>query len=165
MIRLLFVVSLIGFCCWYLFSFKKQNREQQQKSLQRLALYGGIGVIALLILTGRISAIYAVAVGLIPWFERAALLQRMYKKYKGEPNDKEQKNNAGSSPATTQGMDLEEARRILGLKENLNELTLDSVNKAYKKLIQKNHPDSGGSEHLAQQIINARKMLIEYLSV
>lgn len=164
MIRLLLAVLVIGFCCWYLFSFKKQTLEQQKKSLQRLALYGGIGVIALLILTGRISALYAVAVGLIPWFERAALLQRMYKKFKGDASDGEQKGNTGSAPANIQAMDLDEARRILGLKTELNALNKDDVNAAYKKLIQKNHPDSGGSEHLAQQIINARKLLIKHLS-
>ncbi|MEE9446772.1 MAG: DnaJ domain-containing protein [Arenicellales bacterium] len=51
------------------------------------------------------------------------------------------------------GMSLTQAYEILGLDENAS---LDEVKTAHKRLIQKLHPDRGGSSYLATQINTAK---------
>jgi len=62
----------------------------------------------------------------------------------------------GPSPAAGQ-MNRDEAYEVLGLKPGASR---DEVQIAYKKLMQKLHPDKEGSEYLAQKINQARDTLI-----
>lgn len=73
--------------------------------------------------------------------------------------------NASSLPAaapkTWQGpfekkMSHYEARMILGLSENYSK---GDVQKRYHELMQKNHPDKGGSNFLACKVSEARNIL------
>lgn len=50
-----------------------------------------------------------------------------------------------------------EAEKILGLKANASDAEIES---AFKRLIKINHPDKGGSEYIANQLIEARNILI-----
>ena len=58
-------------------------------------------------------------------------------------------------------MDLQEARDILGVTEAASK---EDVIKAHKKLMQKMHPDRGGSDYLAQQINRARDKILDSMS-
>ena len=55
---------------------------------------------------------------------------------------------------------ISEALKILELPESYTE---DEVKAAHKRLIQKNHPDTGGSQYLASKINEARDILLENL--
>jgi DnaJ homolog subfamily C member 19 len=59
--------------------------------------------------------------------------------------------------AKTAKMPLEDARRLLGVDENA---TLADIRAAHKRLIQKVHPDSGGSVELANRVNVARDTLV-----
>jgi len=63
--------------------------------------------------------------------------------------------NVGGSRGN--GISRKEAFEILGLQENAGE---EEIRTAYKKLIMKNHPDSGGSSYLFRQISDAKKVLL-----
>jgi len=54
-------------------------------------------------------------------------------------------------------MSDKQARDILGVSETANK---SEINKAHKRLMQKMHPDRGGSDYLAQQINKARDTLL-----
>ena len=49
------------------------------------------------------------------------------------------------------------AKQVLGIEGSLSE---DKIEKAYKKLIKKVHPDSQGSDFLAKQVNQARIILL-----
>ncbi len=55
-------------------------------------------------------------------------------------------------------MDKNEAFEILGLDFNASR---DDIINAHKKLIEKNHPDKGGSDYLSAKINKARDVLLE----
>ncbi len=54
-------------------------------------------------------------------------------------------------------MSKDEARQILGVDATA---TPDAIREAHRRLIQKNHPDTGGSDYLAAKINQARDVLL-----
>lgn len=54
-------------------------------------------------------------------------------------------------------MTTEQAQQVLGLDATA---TAEEIRAAHKRLINKNHPDKGGSEYLASQINEARDVLL-----
>jgi hypothetical protein len=55
------------------------------------------------------------------------------------------------------GMTRDQALEVLGLKDGA---TRDDIEAAYKRLIVRNHPDTGGTEFLAKQLNEAREVLL-----
>ena len=53
---------------------------------------------------------------------------------------------------------IEEAYEILGLTRDASD---EEIDRAYKELIRKNHPDMGGSEYIAKKINAAREYIIK----
>lgn len=69
----------------------------------------------------------------------------------------EQKND---DPASEQAMNYEEALDILGLHDPVNK---KDIVKAHRSMMQKFHPDRGGSNYLATKINEAKVYLLRYL--
>jgi hypothetical protein len=63
---------------------------------------------------------------------------------------------AGSRPQPD-GMTVAEARAVLGLADGV---TPDDVIAAHRRLMQRVHPDKGGSAHLARQLNEAKRVLL-----
>ena len=74
-------------------------------------------------------------------------------------NDEWQQNSNGSETGVNNGesMTVEEAYKILGLEMDASE---DSIKEAHHKLMNKNHPDHGGSNFLATKINQAKDLLL-----
>jgi hypothetical protein len=60
------------------------------------------------------------------------------------------------APPRRQPMTREEALRILGLRAGASDAEIIA---AHRSLIKKLHPDHGGSDHLAQQVNEAKRVL------
>lgn len=72
-----------------------------------------------------------------------------------------QSNSQEFSPENLAEPNIEEARLMLGLNENFTKKDLDL---AYKRLMQKMHPDRGGNDYLASRLNVARDILLRDLN-
>jgi len=85
-----------------------------------------------------------------------AYLDRMHSSWRDSNEQHEEPEGVADEPA----MNAQLALEILGLREGA---TKDEVAKAHRKLMQKMHPDRGGTEYLAKKINAARDYLVEHL--
>ncbi|RMH22873.1 MAG: hypothetical protein D6698_00390 [Gammaproteobacteria bacterium] len=68
------------------------------------------------------------------------------------------RNTASGRAKPIESLTPEEAYAILGLGEGA---TREEILEAHRRLIQRNHPDRGGSSHLTRQITQARDTLLK----
>lgn len=131
-------------------------------TLSAVVLLLGLGILAA---TGRMHWITALVAAVLPFLRRGASLLRYvplvrnlfgaYQHYSG--------GGAGSNRSRGTGPDSselspEQAREILGLGPSP---TRDEIIAAHRRLMQKIHPDRGGSTYLAQQLNEAKRILLK----
>lgn len=122
-------------------ALRRLERERPEQ-FRKLLKAGGIGALVLLALRLGSSAFYNLLwllYFLIPFFRRS-----QYGSQQTAP------------PPSSDKMTLKEACSILGVDENATE---EQINTAWRRMMQKNHPDQGGSDYLAAKINQARDVL------
>jgi len=142
------------------------TEEQRRKGL----FYAVVGVLAvvcvLLVVTGRIHFLAGLFAALVPFLRRgwqAAKLWLMLRRWtgKGKADGNDASGGSQGRGASVGGpMTLEEAREILNVSVNASR---DEIVKAHRRMIQKVHPDRGGSDALAARVNEAKERLLESL--
>ncbi len=134
---------------------------ERRRYLQKIIMWGLIAVIFLLAATGRIHWIGAIFAALFPvlkfvfvWVLR--FFPALAKIYSARANT-----GSASTPTSTSVMDSAEAREILGVSESP---TIEEVQIAFKRQMQKVHPDRGGSDYFATKLNEARDILLKELN-
>ena len=154
---ILLAVIAIALILWHKIS---KTSGQQRKKLVFWSVIGGVGVIlGLLAVTGHLNIITATIAGLIALMPRALqmakylpFINRLYQQ------QKQNQQQTQTPPAHgKQQMSTEEAMEVLALKPDF---TKDDVIKAHRRMMQKVHPDRGGSDYLAAQINQAKDTLL-----
>ncbi len=82
LIRLMFALVLVVGLLWLISRLSKSTPEQRQKFLKLLLLYGGVGILIGMIVTGRLHWLFAGIGFLIPWIRRGILAQRAFDQFK-----------------------------------------------------------------------------------
>jgi len=147
----------------------RNTPEENKKGLYwKLGLSGLAIVLILLAVTGRIHWIGAMIGALIPLVRRSLpFLIRMFPLFqqflgsKSQAGNNQQGQQQGQQRQPTTDMDEEAAYAVLGLSPGA---TKEEVIQAHRKMMQKVHPDRGGSDYLAAQINQAKDLLIRNLS-
>lgn len=154
MTQLLLIITII-----LLFLSIRHVRRQPKAKRRRLTinytLYGIIILFVGLVITGRmhwVGAAIAAALPIIAKFIPLALrffpfLLRAKQQYQQQP-----------SAIKEQAMDKEQAMSVFGFK---NIPSKKEVIQRHRELMQKNHPDLGGSDFLAAQINEAKDILLK----
>ncbi len=147
------LVALIA-VMWFLAWYRRAPPERRNKSLITGLLYGLAAVLLLLVVTGRIPWLFALFSAAMPWINRALTVKRIWSQFS---QTKETFTGESRPPRPDQTMSREEAYEILGLEPGASE---ESIIEAHKQLMQKIHPDRGGSDFLAAKINKAKDTLL-----
>jgi hypothetical protein len=160
---LLLIIAIIGLL--YSIKYIRQLPPAKRKQfIIKYGLYFAAAILLLLVMTGRLHWVAAGLAALLPLAQKLfytgmrlmPFLKYWQAKKQGKPNSEQ------ASPASSFSgkMSVKEAQEIMGLK------SLESVaqvSKRHKELMQKMHPDRGGSDYLAAQINQAKETLTNHL--
>jgi len=119
--------------------------------------------LALLAASGRLHWLAAVGAALAPFLRRGLGLLRYVPLLgsllrKARAGAQSGPGSGGQRAASGEAMTRARALEILGLTGNPSP---DEIQAAHRRLIQKLHPDRGGSTYLAQQLNDAKACLLE----
>jgi uncharacterized membrane protein len=162
-IRIYLVLLLIVIAFYALRAFQKASPEKAAR-IVRILFYSLLGVaLIFLAATGHLNWLFALvgvfvafAARMLPMLLRyAPYIHRLWLEF---INAKQQSSGQQSDrPSPKGGMSKAEAYEVLGLKPGATE---QDIIAAHRKLMQKTHPDRGGSDYLAAKINLAKKTLL-----
>ncbi|MGR9051406.1 MAG: DnaJ domain-containing protein [Gammaproteobacteria bacterium] len=163
MIRIYLVILLIVLVCFGVYRFNRMPLPLRRRYSKILMLSVAGIFILFLGAAGRLSwlitliaLLLALAARLLPVLSHfAPLLQKLWVSF----------NRGGRHTAGQDGrhqsdakMSVDEAYAVLGLKK---EATRQEIIDAHRRLIQKMHPDRGGTDYFAAKINLAKEMLLK----
>jgi hypothetical protein len=158
-LRLILVAAALLGLWWGMRWFSKADPAKARKIL----IAGGLGLLVaigvLLLLSGKLAGLFAVAAGLAPWISRAMRLHgawQFVRRFTGQgpaQPDAEQQ----ATPNSQSAMTRQQALEILGLAPGASP---EQIKDAHRRLMQVNHPDAGGSTWIAARLNQARDVLL-----
>lgn len=138
-----------------LFSLPGGNRSQPDRQLAQIAAFCGVAA-ALFTLRLGVFGLVVLMVG-AGLFGIGWLKSRLTGEGFQDLNEDVVSGSAPTPPVPSAQMDRSEALAVLGLSGDPDEL---SVTDAHRRMIQRTHPDAGGSDYLAGKINAARDVLL-----
>ena len=160
----LILLAIIAFSLFFVIqSIKREAPENRRRKKIQYGIYALIIIMIILVITGRMHWVAAAITALIPILQKLFILGLRFFPFLSKFYQyKEQSTQKTSTKPNQSKMDLEEALKIFGLEQS--PLTEKEIIQRHRELIQKIHPDRGGSDYLAAQINTAKDVLINQLS-
>lgn len=169
--QLLIVVILATAAFWYWRSTRNLSAAASKRLLWRALMIAGAAVLLVLVASGRLHIFAALGVVVLALLRRLPLLIKLWplwaklRRSLGATGKDKTEDRNPSSPGYRKpypgGMSLDQAQRILQVEAGADEAT---VVQAHRRLMQKVHPDRGGSADLAAQANEAKARLLWELS-
>lgn len=168
MVRILLAL-LVVFGVWLGLAYlRRLPSQQRRKLLVRSAIWALGLVLVALVLTGRLHWIVALFGAMIPLAKiLLGLGLQLFPFWRQRQQAKQQqgRQEQQSSPNSSSAMSVREAMDTLGLKGDAKkgELERSQIIGAHRRLMQKLHPDRGGSDYLAAKINEAKEVLLKII--
>lgn len=168
MVRILLAL-LVVFGVWLGLAYlRRLPSQQRRKLLIRSGIWALVLVLGALVLTGRLHWIVALFGALIPLAKiLLGLGLQLFPFWRQRQQAKQQQGQQQQPPPNSSGaMSVREAMDTLGLKGDpkKGELERSQIIDAHRRLMQKLHPDRGGSDYLAAKINEAKEVLLKTIS-
>ncbi len=120
MIRVfLALVALLGLM-WVIAWLGRTSPAQRARVFKLVLLYGALGTVLVLVVTGRLPWVFAAIGALVPWIQRAIMAQRAYNMFKG-----------WRGPTPSQSSDVETAYLRVSLDHDSGEMSGDVLEGAH----------------------------------
>ncbi len=156
MLRSLFVIALVAALIYAYKRWQSVPESARRPLYKKWAIYGSLGVVLALVMAGRAHWILGVMAGLLAIAARAmqfAPYVPIFKRFMAGSDEAD-----ATEHVTVNGtMTRAQAAEILGVDETASAAEIKAV---HKSLMQKMHPDRGGSPALAKQINRAKDVLL-----
>jgi hypothetical protein len=163
MIRLILLLGIILFAFFIIRKFLSTPAQEITNIIKKI---GGvlliIGII-LLVTTGKLNGLIAVAGILVAFFVKQIpyilrYFPQLYSVWMMINKGNQQQPGYRKTSAKSKNMSEDEARDVLGITSSASK---EEIIMAHRKLMQKMHPDRGGSNYLAAKINQAKKVLLQ----
>jgi len=163
MIRIILALLVISGVWYVMWKYRRLPLETRKKTFLQICLVSLAVVLVILVASGRAHWIFAVLGGvvafasrLLPYLRHLPMLAKVLAAFGIViPGMAEA---ASTGAIDTSNMSREDAAAILGLDVSADEQQILS---AHKRLMNKIHPDKGGSDALAAQINAARDVMLK----
>ncbi len=157
MIRLILLIAIVLGAIYLLRWFLTTPAETVSAYIRK-SLWLLLGLLLILLaVSGRLSIIFAFIGSAIPLIAKhLPNILRVLGLVKTIKSQQQSKTKTPTVPRSQ--MNTQEALSILNLKPKASK---EEIISAHKRLMQKNHPDKGGSEHIASQINQAKEWLLK----
>ena len=166
-LRLILVLLLLAAALWLLHRLRTMPRALLARRLRQAAIWGLVVVLVLAVLTGRLNPLFALLGAAIPVLMRLLAFLRLVPELQQILRSLGLGVGAGAGSAngdTGQGtrpnsgaLSEDEARAILGVDAKAD---AEAIRAAHRRLMQRLHPDRGGSDYLAARINAAKQRLL-----
>ena len=159
-IIILLAVVAIGLLLWYKIS--NAPADKRKKLIFQSTAGVIIGALVVLAATGRMHWLYAIGGTIAAFMPRVIsalrylpLINRF--RQQSTQNNTRQSGQQSAGRANPGKMTVAEAREILGVKADASR---EEIIKAHRRMMQKVHPDRGGTDYLAAQLNQAKDTLL-----
>jgi DnaJ family protein C protein 19 len=159
-IIILLAVIAIGLLLWHKISNAPTDKRKNLIFYSTAGVV--IGTLVLLAATGRMHWLYAIGGTIAAFTPRIIsalrylpLINRFRQQYTQKKSQQSGQQSAGR--ANPGNMTVEEAREVLGVKADASK---EEIIMAHKRMMQKVHPDRGGTDYLAAQLNRAKDTLL-----
>ncbi len=157
---ILIAVAAIALILWH--KITKAKGEERKKMIFWSIIITVVAILGILAVTGHLNVITAAIAGLVALLPRAMqmlkylpLINRLFQ----QQNQQASQSNQSQPPPPNgkQTISKDEAMEVLGLKSGYTD---EEVIQAHRRMMQKVHPDRGGSDYLAAQIKQAKETIL-----
>ena len=158
LLYLLIAIAALTAALYWFRRWQNLPKKDRSRAGKTYLLWGLAAVLILLVLTGRAHWLMGVLAALLAVLGRIVQIAQyipFIQKIIGEAKAAE---HGSAQQPGNQAMTRAQAAEILGIAEDAS---AEEVRMAHKKLMQKIHPDRGGTDALARQINQAKDRLLE----
>ena len=155
MIRSLLLIIAILVVMWLYRKWKEVPSKERNQLAKKYLLWFLISLLLLMVVTGKTHWLFAIFAAFLAFFQRLLQLMQywpLFRKLFGQFSE-----SGKQAPQNSKTMTRAQAAEILGIKETASK---DEIVAAHRRLMQKVHPDMGGSDALAAQINEAKKVML-----
>ncbi len=164
MARLIILLAVLGVGLLIWHKISQTSGERRRKMIFWTVTSLIVGTLVLLVITGRMNWLYAIGGGIAAfaprvfrWVKYLPILSRFHQQYRQHRTSQDTAGGQSANKRSTGKMSTAQAYEVLGLKPGANR---DAIIQAHRRMMQKLHPDRGGSDYLASQINQAKDALL-----